>query len=184
MKLPEGTFSINVQFFGEEERKELQSVYRQWRGLSDSLIRLHSRGVNLPDGLSEGVFCMATGAVRMVENLPGANTSFDCYDMASKRRIQVKAASIIPDLTSFGPQSVWDDIYFMDFFRKGDWDGTVDIYRIDSSKIYSHPMNRTQTFRDQQSQGRRPRFSIYTDLIRHHQLKPWSTYRLWQDVKR
>lgn len=183
MALPEGNFSVDVQLYGDGERKELQSVYRLWRELTESLGRLHSRGVNLPDGLSEGVFCLATGAVRMIENISGANSSFDCYDTASKRRIQVKAASIIPDLTSFGPRSVWDELYFLDFFRKGSWDGTVDIYRIDSSHIYGHSVNRYQTFSEQQAQGRRPRFSIYSDVISRHQLNPWKTYHLWEAGK-
>lgn len=30
-------------------------------------------------------------------------------------RIQVKACSVLPDLTSFGPRSEWDRIFFADF---------------------------------------------------------------------
>ena len=38
--------------------------------------------------------------------------------------------------------------------------------------IYTHKVNSNQTFRDQQEQGRRPRFSIMKDIIEPHNLNP------------
>lgn len=179
IELPEGTFSAKVQVFNEDERKNLQAVYRKWRELSDNLNAIHSRAGNIPDGLSEGVFCLATNAVRLLGSIPGANSSFDCFDLAQRRRIQVKAASVIPDLTSFGPRSVWDDLYFLNFYREGRWDGSVDIYYIPDRFVYDNPVNSRESFSQQQAQGRRPRFSIYNDIIKRHGLAPRMTYKLF-----
>jgi hypothetical protein len=176
--LPEGRFQVRVQVFAEEERQQLQDIYLEWRNLSNKLRAIESRAGNIPDGLSEGVFCLATGAVRLIGGISGANSSFDCYDPHKETRIQIKAASVIPDLTSFGPKSVWDELYFLDFYREGNWDGSVDIYYIPNEYIYGNPVNRKQSFSEQQAQGRRPRFSIYRDIIEKYKLQPQMTYNL------
>jgi len=173
--LPEGEFTVEVMSFTENDRVELYYIYRNWRELCDQLKSMGGRGVNLPEVLSESSFCLEMGAVRVVSSITGANSSWDCYSTERNTRIQVKACSVLPDLTSFGPKSVWDEIYFVDFFRNGDWDGKFDIYYIDSELIYNHYVNQTQTFREQQSQGRRPRFSIYRELITTRNISPIRT---------
>jgi len=119
-------------------------------------------------------------AVRVPENIQGAKSSFDCYQTENNRRIQIKACSVLPDLTSFGPKSVWDDLYFLDFLRGGQWDGSFDIYLIDNELIYNHPVNSDETLWDQQQQGRRPRFSIYRDIIEPNHIMPIKTGRIWK----
>lgn len=176
--LPEGTFNTELQFFGESDRINLSHIYSHWRTLSKTLRKLKSRSINLPEGLSEGAFCLEMKTTRLTNSIPGANTSFDCYDISTNSRIQVKACSILPDLTSFGPKSVWDKLYFCDFYREGKWDGSFDIYLIDNDDIYNHKVNSTQTLKDQQKQGRRPRFSIYKSIIQTKGLRPIKTGRL------
>ncbi len=178
IKLPEGEFETTVSIFTKSDRKFLYKIYRLWRLLSSLLQKINSRAINLPEGLSEGAFCLEMGVARITENIPGANTSFDCFDLKTNERIQVKACSVLPDLTSFGPKSVWDKIYFVDFYREGKWDGTFDIYLIDNEDIYNHKVNKNQTLREQQKQGRRPRFSIYSDIIKAKGLKPIKTGNL------
>ncbi len=136
--------------------------------------------MNLPEGLSEGAFCLEMNTARIINAIPGANSSFDCYDFDENARIQVKACSVLPDLTSFGPRSIWDKLYFCDFYREGSWDGTFDIYMIDNDDIYNHYVREGQTFRDQQQQGRRPRFSIYNEIILVQNIDPIRTGRLFQ----
>lgn len=172
VNLPEGTFETEVLVFEESDRALLYQVYRDWRSLCDNLSNLRARAVNLPEGLSESSFCLEMGYARFTGSISGANTSFDCIDLKTNERIQVKACSVLPDLTSFGPRSVWDKIYFVDFCRDGKWDGTFDIYEINSDDIYNHKVNTNQTLRDQQLQGRRPRFSIYKDIILKKHMKP------------
>jgi len=180
LRLPEGNFETTAQIFEEEDRKILSEIYQMWRDLSKRLTSIKSRAINLPEGLSEGAFCLEMNTVRIINNIPGANTSFDCYDFKDNSRIQVKACSVLPDLTSFGPKSVWDKIYFCDFYREGNWDGTFDIYLIDNDDIYNQHVKEDETFRDQQRQGRRPRFSIYDEIILAKGIKPIKTGKIFK----
>jgi hypothetical protein len=175
IRLTEGVFEAELQFFEENDRQTLSEIYSAWRSLCGNLRALKSRAVNLPEGLSEGAFALEMKAPRLIKCYGSANTSFDCYDLKNNERVQVKACSVLPDLTSFGPKSVWDKIYFCDFYRKGLWDGTFDIYLIHNKLIYNHKVNRFQTFIDQQKEGRRPRFSIYSDIIIPNNMKPVKT---------
>ena len=136
---------------------------------------MKARGVNLPEGLSESSFCLEMECFRITKSISGVNTSFDAYDPKLSSRVQVKACSVLPDLTSFGPKSVWDSLYFVDFYKQGNWDGKFDIYLIENHYIYNHRVNKNQTFKEQQNEKRRPRFSIFTEIIQKNNLKPIKT---------
>jgi len=170
--LPEGNFEVEVQKFEESDRKILFKMYKEWISLNDNLRKFHSRVFNLPEGLFEGAFCLEMGYLRLTHQISGANTSFDCYDPVNCQRIQVKASSILPDLTSFGPRSEWDKLYFIDFYKEGKWDGSFDIYFIKNDDIYNYKVNGKETMKDQQIQGRRPRFSIFKDIIEKNHIRP------------
>ena len=174
-KLPEGSFEVEATKFEEKDRLRLAEIYLKWRTLSDELRALGGRGVNLPEVLSEGSFALEMDVLRVVNSISGANSSWDCYDPVKHKRIQVKACSVLPDLTSFGPTSQWDEIYFLDFYRKGNWDGTFDIYKIENELIYNHKVNENQTMKEQQNQKRRPRFSIYKEIIQKIGIQPIKT---------
>lgn len=168
LKLPEGDFETEVLIFEQDDVEELNDIYNGWRSLCLALNSVQARSVNLPEGLSETAFCLAKDYRRVSKKINGANSSFDCYDPNGERfnnRIQLKACSVLPDLTSFGPNSEWDRIYFADFYREGKWDGTFDVYEIDTNIINNYPVNRYQTVLDQKKQNRRPRFSIFSGLI-------------------
>lgn len=133
-----------------------------------------SRESNLPEGLSETAFCMYSGSARLIDIHGNCNRSADTYNLNTMETEQIKATSVENDLTSFGPNSRWDKLYFLDFFRNGDMDGSFDIYQIDSELIYNTVVNQSknETFRDQQSQGRRPRLSIKQSIIRRLNIQP------------
>lgn len=99
----------------------------------------------------------------------------DTYD-----GVQVKSASIPNDCTSFGPTSTWDLLYFADFAPNGKIDGIVKFYLIPSDIVYGLVLNRAknETFRDQQLQGRRPRFSMQKEIIKKLGLTPQKTVDL------
>lgn len=180
LKLPEGSFLVQADHFVEADLIILQEIYKEWRNLSIKLNGLKSRSVNLPEGLSEGAFCYFMNCVRL--NNPkigkGVNTSFDAYSLETHSRIQIKSCSVLPDLTSFGPNSQWDEIFFQDFYRDGKWDGSVDVYLIPNYLIYDQKVNVNQTLREMQLLGKRPRFSIKAGIIDVHKLKPVLTYKL------
>jgi hypothetical protein len=180
IKIPEGTFDATICIFDKADKIALQGIYETWRKLCGMLTAVGSRSVNLPDGLSENAVCMTLGFVKLVKN-PGikGNLSFDAYNMNTKKRIQIKACSILPDLTSFGPRSQWDELYFADFYRKGKWDGTYDIYLIPNELIYSQKVCGNKTVRDQQRSNRRPRFSIFSSIIQKTNIPPSITGNIY-----
>ena len=100
------------------------------------------------------------------------NTSCDCYKFDTNKRVQVKATSVSEDLTSFGPRSECDTLIFCDFYVVGKFDGRFKCCEILNEKVYTHKVNRNQTFKEQQQASRRPRFSITKDIIRPLNLKP------------
>lgn len=179
--LPEGIFNIPVTIPDKYTSGELKQMYFTWRKLCDMSTKYGGRNINLPEIISEVGFCLNMPNTVRVNNVKGvkAATSFDCYNFVTKKRIQVKACSIIPDLTSFGPASVWDELYFCDFYMNGDWDGRFKIFKIEPEWIYSHQINSQMTFLEQQADKRRPRFSIYSKIIREQELQPIKIGRLF-----
>ena len=173
LHLPEGSFQADVDIYEEKDRTAFEEIYKSWRNLSNQLDALNARKVNLPDGLSECAFCYFFGFWRTNHGIPGAtHTSFDAYDSQTHNRIQIKGGSIERDLTSFGPNSVWDILYYVDFYKEGNWDYTFDVYIIPNEDIYNMRVNREETFLDQQRQGRRPRFSIKQGIIDVKGIRP------------
>jgi len=180
--LPEGVFEADLDFFTQKDKYYLLKIYQLWRQLSKMLNKIGARSINLPEGLSESAFCIAMEVARLKKiyktNNKIANSSFDCYNLNENKRIQVKSCSVLPDLTSFGPKSQWDELYFLDFYKQGHWLADFDIYLIPNDLIYNHHVNKKETFIDHQKQGRRPRFSIYKDIILEHKILPIKSYSL------
>ena len=170
-------FDAELQYFEENDIGLLRELYSHWKDLKFGLGKIGSRHPNLPEGISEGAFALFFNSPRVID-VAGTSSSFDNYDTKSHKRIQVKATTIETDLTSFGPKSVWDVLYFLDFYRDGKFDGTFDVYKIPNNLIYGHQVSRTESFTEQQKQGRRPRFSIKGSVIRPKKIKPIRTCKL------
>ena len=179
LSLPEGEFRTEIIAFDQTDIPILKDVYDYWRELCNKISKIGGRYVNLPESLSEAAFCQCMNSVKLFKNISGANSSFDAYDLERKKRIQVKGCSVVPDLTSFGPRSQWDELYFVDFYRDGKFDGQFDVYLIPNELIYNFKINASQTFLDQQRQGRRPRLSIFRNIIIPNQIKPIKTCSLY-----
>lgn len=176
LKLPEGDITAKVDIFEEQDITALAEIYKSWRVLCDQAAALKARKINLPDVLSECGFCYFFNCWRTNYGVPGAeHSSFDAYNPETNSRIQIKGCSVESDLTSFGPDSVWDELYFVDFYKNGEWDYTFDVYLIDNDEIYNTKVNRNETFVDQQRQKRRPRFSIKKSIIEKNNLQPQFT---------
>ena len=158
----------------KKDRSEIRKLYRSWLVLKKGLKNFESRAPNLPEGISESAFSLAFNCPRVLE-VRGSSGSFDCYNPKTRRRLQIKATTIEKDLTSFGPDSVWDELFFLDFYRRGSFDGKFDVYKIPNRLIYNYQINRRQTFRQQQRQGKRPRFGIKENIIEKHNISPVRT---------
>ena len=173
IQLPEGNFKIKGQYFEDSDKGILSKIFYDWLDLSKTLKDFGGRGINLPEVLSESLFAYVMGdCIRPASKVGGYESSFDVYNLRTKSRIQVKACSVLPDLTSFGPKSVWDELYFMTFPNVNQDINQVNIYKIPNEKIYNYPINKTQTMREQQLQNRRPRFSIMEGIILEENIQP------------
>lgn len=162
----------------------VKNIYKYWLSLNLELLKVKSRSINIPEGLSEVAFCLFMNTVRVSESKnKDFKTSFDVYDLEKNKKIQLKSTSVYEDLTSFGPESEWDDLYFLDFFKDGKWDGSFDVYLIANALIYNQKVNKKQSFKDVQKEGKRPRFSIKKEIISVCSLKPIKTFNIYSQPK-
>lgn len=157
------------------DRELLKSLYSDWKKLNDRLKAISTRGINLPEAISENAFALFFPDCMRVVNLHGMKCSFDCINVKTGSRIQVKAASVEGDLTTFGPRSEWDELFFLDFSAGN---GSFKAYKIEPDWIYKHMVNKNQTFEEQQAENRRPRFSITNSIIKPKKLKPVKVCKL------
>jgi len=165
-----------LQAFGKEDIPRLRELWNLWCELSYKLKKYSgekARKINLPEFISEGCWCILTGSVRIIKP-----SSADTYNLETQRAEQIKASIIENDLTSFGPNSKWDDLYFLDFSRLN---GTFDVYKIPSNLLKSEILNRKkgETFEYQQRQGRRPRLSL-KEFIQKYGISPlYKNVKIW-----
>jgi|SRR5680860_181444 len=166
---------LELMHFIKQDGKEWKRIFDIWKELKMGLRSYKSREPNMPEGLSEVAFCLWSGAGRYIK-IKGAKKgiagSFDTFDVVKKRAQQIKACSIENDLTSFGPKSKWDDLYFMDFYNDGKSNGYFDVYLIPNKYIKNQSLNKNEKFTDQQDQKRRPRFCIKKEIIQRYKIKP------------
>ena len=171
-------YDAELQYFEKSDQKHLKDLYSYWKKLKSGMKKIKSRHPNLPEGISESAFAIFFNSPRVINVSGKTSGSFDNYDTKSHERIQVKATTIETDLTSFGPKSVWDVLYFLDFYRDGKFDGKFDVYKIPNDSIYSQQVSKAKTFREIQKEGKRPRFSIKGGIIRPENIKPVKTCQL------
>ncbi len=173
LPIPGAPVSTEVQEYGDSDLDYFRDIYNKWVSLNTEIYGLGgTRKLNLPEILSEGLFCLKMNAVRTPKT-----GSYDCYDLTNNLRIQVKASSTKSDLTSFGPNSEWDELYFMDFYNNGNFDGTVKIYKLPSN-IDNILVAGGVTFQKRKAEGKRPRFSIIKQIIIPKNLTPVKTFKL------
>ena len=159
----------------KSDRELLKNLYSDWKKLNDRLKAISTRGINLPEAISENAFALFFPDCFRVVSLKGMKCSFDCINVKTGSRLQIKASSVISDLTSFGPRSEWDELFFLDF---SNGDGSFKAYKIEPDWIYKHMVNKNQSFQQQQEENRRPRFSIIENIIKPKKLKPVKVCKL------
>ena len=151
------------------DKEIIRNLYLKWKDLNETIKTISTRGINLPEVISENAFTLHFTEYVKVIKLKYKKCSFDCINTQTGLRTQLKATSTTSDLTSFGPRSEWDELYFLDF---SSMDGKFKVYKIDSSWVYTLKTNKNQTFTNQQKQGKRPRLSIIKKIIEPRSLQP------------
>jgi len=137
--------------------QEILETYKLWKELDYRLRRVSSRGVNIHEGISEIIVCYVNGFDHSVGR--GSEDAFT--DLGEQ--VQIKATSNYnDDLTSFGPRSEFDLLHFARLDKENDIFYLYDIPLEDLDETY---VNQSETFKEQQLQGRRPRFSIINKII-------------------
>ena len=149
--------------------KDLIHVYETMILYNSSLKKVGGRKTNIPEALTEGLYCVLTGSYRVLKVHGRTSSSFDCYNPETKKRIQVKATSVRVDCTSFGPRSEYDVLIFIDFANYPSYK----IYDIPLSYFDNLILNKKtgESFKDQQHTGKRPRFSIKETMISPKNIK-------------
>ena len=174
LKINGSEIEAKVTIKEEGDQKKLRNIFNLWLMLNKAIKSISTRGVNLPEAISENAFCLFFDAVRIVK-LKKGKCSFDCIDTITGDRIQIKASSVEYDLTSFGPRSEYDKLYFLDFSKL---DGSFMVYEINPDDIYNFKVNKNQTFAQQQEEGKRPRFGIVKGLIQPNKIQPIKVCKL------
>lgn len=143
----------------------------KWKALNDSLKSFCSRGINMPDSISEPIGCFCLG-FKWNKGSGGDAIAPD------GRKIEFKATSNFDsDLTSFGPVCDFDNLVFLRF--KMD-EHLVYVYDtgIDSEELKDIPVNQKETVGDQQAQGRRPHVRFIDEVINKRGLKETCVFNI------
>lgn len=145
---------------------ECCDAYFKWKDLDTYVKRNSTRGINMPDVISEPMGCYCLGYLWNRGSAAGDATD------SKGRKIEFKATSRFEgDLSSFGPTCIFDNLVFLRF--KLD-DNLLYIYdlHINSYDFGKLPASSTQTIREQQEQQRRPHVSLQTLFVDKYNLKP------------
>ena len=175
--------TINAKVYGEEsifdviqydytDIPDIKKAYESWVTLKHQSSKLHGRSPNIPECITETCLCLVTNYVRFYKSRKLKSASFDCFDLRNEKTVQGKACSVKDDLTSFGPKSKWDILYFLDFYSHDD-DGTFNIYEIPNDLIYNSLVKEGRTLKAAQELGLRPRMHIKSQLVVPNGIEPF-----------
>ena len=146
----------------DDERIEIAcDAYFGWKKLNDQISNLSHRGINMPDAISEPMGCWCLDLLWNRGSAVG-----DASDPSTGMKYEFKATSRFEgDLSSFGPECDFDDLVFLRFDTDNDLLLLYDLQMNAEQFGYVH-VNKTERVKDQQAQKRRPRLSLYENLIK------------------
>lgn len=158
-----------------ESAKKLHKAYWQYRREFEYL-GWANRMPNMPSELTEAIVCLCTNAELIKEGhgdifLPNTHvgevkgTSQNCKDGRF-------------DLSSFSPSSEFDELYFVHMGENSNDVYHVYDLQLNRSSILKINVNNSDTFEDHASAGRRPRFSIFEQIVLKNNLNPTWTVNM------
>jgi hypothetical protein len=150
-----------------ERYDRIRELYFAWKELNIGIKEYYTRGVNLHEALTETVCCYINNYLLSV-----GEGSEDAIIPSTNELVQVKATSNWnSDLTSFGPYSSFNHLHFV---RLNQAEDKMYLYYIPTETLKGLYVNATETFEEQQRQGRRPRFSIINKYIIPYNIQPYA----------
>lgn len=175
--------TIKANVYGEEsifdviqydhtDIPDIKKAFDAWITLKEQSNILHGRSPNIPECISETCLCLVANLVRFYKSKKLKNASFDCFDLVNEKAVQAKACSVEDDLTSFGPKTRWDVLYFLDFYNNGNLDGTFNVYEVPNDLIYNCLVKEGRTLKQSQELGYRPRIHIKSQIIVPNGIEP------------
>lgn len=169
--------------FKIQDRKTLKELYEAWNKLRRGMEFFYSRIPNFPEGLSESAFCIYhdLNCVRKkeVQTSNFNHSSVDLYNRKTGKMIQIKASANKNGYVSFGLENKWDELYFLDFYKSGKFNGYFDIYLIPNKILFSWIVHKkkNRTFIQQQEMGIRPRIYLKR-LVIDNNISPIGMYKI------
>lgn len=151
-----------------EEVKYLKiiSLYHHWKELNRQIKELYTRGINFHEVFSEIIVCYVNDCYHSIGE--GSEDAFTKDNL----KVQIKSTSNFnSDLTSFGPNSKFDILEFARLDQDSDY---LYLYKIPIKKLNKINVNKNQTFKQQQEENRRPRFSIINTFIKPYNIQPYA----------
>jgi len=164
---------FDVIQYDHSDIPEVKKAFDAWITLKNQSKILHGRSPNIPECISETCLCLVANLVRFYKAKKLKNASFDCFDLVHEKAAQAKACSVKDDLTSFGPKTKWDVLYFLDFYNDGNLDGTFNVYEVPNDLIYNCLVKEGRTLKESQELGYRPRIHIKSQIIVPNGIEPF-----------
>ena len=150
----------------EPRIQETCDAFFKWKDLNTYVKSLVSRGINMPDAISEPMGCYC------LDLLWNKTTGGDAYSQDGEKKYEFKATSNFAyDLSSFGPKCDFDDLVFLRF----DLDfNMLFVYDtgIDAEELKKIPVSKSATVGDYQKAGKRPHIIIIQSIIEKRNLEP------------
>lgn len=140
-------------------------AFFKWKDLNTYIKSLVSRGINMPDAISEpiGCYCMdyywnksSSGDAKTIDGLNVEFKATSNYNM---------------DLSSFGPKCTFDKLVFLRFDVDNNFLYVYDT-KINCTELAKLPVSKTSTVGDYQKAGKRPHLSIIKTVIEPNNLEP------------
>ena len=151
----------------EARINEVCEAYFRWKDLNTFIKSVSSRGINMPDAISEPMACYCLG----LEWNRGSEAG-DATDPKTGKKIEFKASSNYDkDLSSFGPDTVFDDLIFLRFDLYNNMLHIYDLH-MNSVEFGKMKVNSTETVDDQKRERRRPRVRLIENIIEPRGLEP------------
>lgn len=149
----------------EVRKDEVCDAFFKWKDLNTYIKSQTSRGINMPDAISEPIGCYC------LDLYWNKSDGGDARDEEG-HKIEMKATSNYDyDLSSFGPKCDFDDLVFLRFNLDENKCYVYDT-GINSDDLKLLKTTKTNTVGEYQEQGKRPHIRIIEQVIESNNMEP------------